>query len=78
MPMYNLIKHSGNHSKISGSLWRYYRDEPALNNNGAVENLPGSSDSFKFKVKITETTPDDGNTKDVKIAVPLKYFLKYH
>ena len=30
MPMYNSIKHSGNYSKISGSLWRYYRDEPAL------------------------------------------------
>ena len=30
-------------------------------------------ESFKFKVKITGKAPADGNTKDVKIAVPLKY-----
>ena len=27
MPMYNLIEYSHNYSKISGSLWQYYRDE---------------------------------------------------
>ena len=26
--MYNLIEYSDNHSKTSGSLWQYYRDEP--------------------------------------------------
>ena len=30
------------------------------------------SESFKSKMKITGNTPTDGNTKDVKIAVPLK------
>ena len=29
MPMYNLIKYSDNYSKTSGSLWQFYRDEPA-------------------------------------------------
>ena len=29
MPMYNLIEYSDNHSKTSGSLWQYYRDEPS-------------------------------------------------
>ena len=28
-PMYNLIKYSDTYSKISGSLWQFYRDEPA-------------------------------------------------
>ena len=30
MPMYNSIEYSGNYIKTSGSLWQYYRDEPAL------------------------------------------------
>ena len=29
---------------------------------------------FKVKQKITGKTPDVGNTKNVEIAVPLKYF----
>ena len=29
IPMYNLVKYSDNNSKTSGSLWQYYRHEPA-------------------------------------------------
>ena len=65
IPMYNLIEYSDNCSKTSGRLWQYYRDDP---NNNIV-----NSESFKFKVKITATTPNDDNTKDVEIIVPLKY-----
>ena len=32
---------------------------------------------FKFNVKITEKNPAAGNTKDVKIAVPLKYLSNF-
>ena len=46
MSMYNLIKYSNNHSKASGSLWKYYRDEPALNNNGNITNFPSNSAFF--------------------------------
>ena len=67
MPMYNLIEYSDNYSKTS--LWQYYKDEP--NNNLA------DSKSFKSKVKITGTTPVAGNTKDVEIIVPLKYFSNF-
>ena len=28
MPMYNLIEYSNNYSKTSGSLCKYYKDEP--------------------------------------------------
>ena len=63
MSMYNLIEHSHNYSKTSGSLSRYYKDEPN-------DNL-AESKSFKSKVKVTGSTPAGGNTKDVKIIVPL-------
>ena len=33
--------------------------------------------SFKFKVKIKGKTPDNGNTKDVEIIVPLKYLSNF-
>ena len=57
MPMYNLIEYSDNYAKTFGSLWQYYKDDP--NNNLA------DSESFKYKVKITGKTPDNGNTEDV-------------
>ena len=69
MPMYNLIEYSNNYSKPSGSLWQYYKDEP--NDNIA------DSESFKSKVKITGKTPNNGNTKDVEIIVPLKYLSNF-
>ena len=64
MLMYNLIEYSDIYSKTSGSLWQYYKDNPN-------DNLARSA-SFKFKIKITGKTPNDGNTKDVEIIVPLK------
>ena len=69
MPMYNLIEYSDNYSKTSGSLWQYYKDDP----NDNIEN----SESFKYKIKITGKTPNNGNTKDVEIIVPLKYLSKF-
>ena len=36
MPMYNLVEYSDNYSKKFGSLWKYYTDEPALNNNCVI------------------------------------------
>ena len=69
MPMYNLIEYSDNYSKTSGSLWQYYKDIPN-------DNL-ARSESFKHKVKITGKTPNNGNTKDVEIIVPLKYLSNF-
>ena len=65
MPMYNLIEYSDNYSKTSGSLWQHYKDNPN-------DNLT-DSESFKSKVKATRKTPNNGNTKDFEIIVPLKY-----
>ena len=69
MPMYNIIEYSDNYSKTSRSLWQYYKDDPN-------DNL-ANSESFKSKVKITEKTPNNGNTKDVEIIVPLKYLSNF-
>ena len=35
------------------------------------------SESFKAKVKIARRSNDDGNTKSVEIAVPLKYLRNF-
>ena len=54
MPMYNLMEYSYAYSKTSGSLWQYYRDEPALDNNGNVIDFPddnNNSASFKLQQK---------------------------
>ena len=69
MPMYNLIEYNDNYSKTSGSLWQYYKDDPN-------DNLT-DSESFKSKVKITGKTPNNRNTKDVEIIVPLKYLSNF-
>ena len=65
MSMYNLIKYSNNYAKTFGILQQHYRDES--NNNLA------DSESFKSKLKITGTTPDAGNEKNVEIIISLKY-----
>ena len=65
--MYGLIEYSDNYSKTSGSLWEYYRDEPVLNNNGAIIDFPADNNNsalFKFKTKITDRKGNDG-IKDV-------------
>ena len=67
--MYNLIEYSDNYSKTSGSLWQYYKDDPN-------DNLT-NSESFKSKVKITGNTPNNRNTKDVEIIVPIKYLSNF-
>ena len=56
MPTYNLIEYSDAYSKTSGSLWQYYRDEPALDNNGNITDFPpnnNNSASLKFKQQIS-------------------------
>ena len=69
MPKYNLIEYSDNYWKKSERLWQYYRDDP---NDTITE-----PESFKCKFKITGKNSAGGNTKDVKIAVPLKYLSNF-
>ena len=78
MPMYNLIEYSDNYAKTTGSSWQYCKDIPALNaNNDIIIFAEGNTtNSFKFKVKITGKTGNNG-TKDVEIMVPLKYLSNF-
>ena len=39
MSMCSLIEYSNNYSKPSGSLWQYYIDEPALDNNDNIASF---------------------------------------
>ena len=55
--------------KTFRSLWQYYKDDPN-------DNL-ANSESFKSKVKTTGKTPNNGNTKDVEIIVPLIYLSNF-
>ena len=66
--MYNLIEYS-DYSKTAGSLWQYYKDDP--------NDTLTYSESCKSKVKITGKTPNNRNTKDVEIIVPLKYLSNF-
>ena len=78
MPMYNLIEYSDNYSKTSGSLWQYYKNIPAVDNNYAIVNFAVNNltDSFNFKVKMVGQTGDDG-AKNVEIMIPLKYVSNF-
>ena len=77
MLMYNLIEYSNNYSKISGSLWQYCKDIPAVNNNAIVNFAENNlTDSFNFKVKMASQTGDNG-TKNVEIMVPQKYLSNF-
>ena len=60
IPMYNLIKNSDNYSKTFGILWQYYRDEPALDDDGDNDAANATTNSFKIKEKITGTTVNNG------------------
>ena len=53
IPMFNLLQYSDSYSKPLGSLFPYYRDKPALNNDAIVDFADNTTDSFKFREKIT-------------------------
>ena len=67
MSIYNLIEYSKNYSKISGSLWNYYRDEP---NSGSVGNINYSirgSKSFDYKISVTGKLEGNNTEKKLKL-----------
>ena len=69
IPKYNLVEYSDTYSKIPGSLWQYYRDEPGLDNNNIIIDFPANDNnsmSFRFEEKITGQT--GWNNGSVKIS----------
>ena len=77
MPMYNLIRSGKNYSKITVTLWNYYRDEP---NNGTEANINYTikgSKSFDYKTNITGRLESKNTEKEVEITVPLKHLSHF-
>ena len=76
MPMYNLIEYS---DKLSGSLWQYCKEIPAVNSNGDIADFNGANAaaSFNFKANIMGRPDDDGERNNVEIKVPLKYLSNF-
>ena len=73
--MTNLVEYSDVYSKTSGSVWQYYRDKRALDNNDNVIDFSANSNNsilFKFKQQITEQTRNS-DTQTVEIMVQLNY-----
>ena len=85
MPMYNLIGYIDNYSKTSGSLWKYCKDIPAVDDDGDIVDFNGANatGSVNFKAKITgQTAANDNNGNisgrvNVEIMVPLKYLSNF-
>ena len=78
MSTYNLIEHSDNYSKTSGSLSQYCKEIPAVYNAGNIVDFDGANatDAFNFKTKITGKTNDD-RIINFEIMVPLKYLSNF-
>ena len=80
-----LIQLCNNYSKISGSLWQYSKEIPAVDHAGDIVDFNGANatDSFNFKTKITGQTAANNNNGniagrvDVEIMVPLKYLSNF-
>ena len=53
MPMYNLLKHSKNYTKTTGSLYNYCRDEPSIDTEGNINYSIKDSESFNYKTSTT-------------------------
>ena len=79
MPMYNLIEYSNNFSKTSGSLWKYCKDIPVVDDNNNIVEFNGTNtaDLFNFKAKITGQTGNNGRIDNAEIMVQLKYLSNF-
>ena len=68
MSMHNLIEYSDNYLKTSGILCQFYRDAPAVNNDGAIVDFTdanATTESLNLKIKLTDQTGNNG-TKMLK------------
>ena len=80
MPMYNLLEHSKNYRKTTGSLWNYYRDQPSstIGANNITHSIL-NSESFDYKANFMENgvTHNNLTKNDVKVVVPLKHLSNF-
>ena len=50
MPVYNLIEYSNNFSKTSGSLWKYCKDIPVVDDNNNIVEFNGTNTADLFNI----------------------------
>ena len=69
MAMYNLIEYSDNYSKTSESLWKYFKEIPAVNDDDDEDivdfNGVNATDSFNIKTKMTGQTAANNNNGNI-------------
>ena len=77
MLMHNLLEHTISYSKISGSLWNYYRDEPKSSMVGNINNSKINSKSFDYKRSSTGRLESSDTNENVDILLKLKYLSNF-
>ena len=71
MSIYNLLEHSKNYRKTTGSLWNYYSDKP-----GNPVSL--KSESLKYKTGVVGKTPEDNDLlTNAKVVILLKHLSNF-
>ena len=80
IPKYSLIDYSVSYFKTSGSLWRYYRDQPPLDNSDAVTDFVDgkTGTSFKFKQKIKTLKAYEKGDNGTKTFFPTAEAVDYN
>ena len=74
MPIYSLTEYSNNSLKTFGLLWQYCRDDPAVNDDGAIVKFIANTATSLVK-KAGQTSHDGWN--NVEIMVLLKYLSSF-
>ena len=77
MPMYKLTEYSKNHSKATGSLWDYYRDEPNKSTVGNINYSIRDSKPFDYKTSIVGRLEGNNKEKEIGIVLPLKHLSNF-
>ena len=76
--MYKWIEYSNNHSKTLGILWQSFRDEPAVNCNGAIVEFNEVNPTKLFN-SIANVKDQTGNNdkNDAEVMAPLTYLNNF-
>ena len=81
IPIYDLFESSNNYF-MTGSFWKYYRDEVInsaneIDGNDKINNKKRTRNSFEYKTKIIGRMPNYNNILDAEVVVPLKYLSNF-
>ena len=75
MVEFGLIEYSNNYPKTSGSLWKYYKERPAVNDGGNIIDFDGTNKTHSFKFKTKRTGNETGNYHQMRLVIMKLIFL---